>query len=151
MCRYHNLRIQINCVKYLNFTTSWTSGIGQITNVTIGAKLAKSIRIYWCIPNRMNDFHIAYIMYIKTIFQADDQASAIQFNGENRVWVRVIADFCSLFKVTYLTKKMDLKVFFTGKIFEFTFSFLGAFNDTTATNELLKSLSTKQISSPWLL
>lgn len=98
---YHTLCIQIDRVENLHLATRGAPWVGQVANVTNGTQLAESICVNWRIANRMNDFHIADVVDVKTVFQAHHQTGTIQFDRENRVGIRIIANLCSLLKMTY--------------------------------------------------
>lgn len=98
---YHTLCIQVDGVEDLHLATRGAPRVRQVANVTDGAQLAEPICVNWRIADRMNDLHVANVVDIKTVFQAHDQTRAIQLHRENRVGIRIIADFCSLLKVTH--------------------------------------------------
>lgn len=99
MCCDRDLVHECTSIEQLQFSCSRMSRIRQIALIDASRQGAQTLPVRWCVAYRVQEFHVANVVDVQTLLQTHDQSQSVQFHGQNRVRVAVVAYFSVPFEM----------------------------------------------------
>ena len=96
----HQLGLQVECVKQLDFSCGCGARVGQETVVAVDAESAQSSRVWWGLSYRVENLHISDVVNIERLLQADHQPGPVELDSQDGVAVAVLTDLRPFLEVT---------------------------------------------------